>query len=181
MKDEKAESAAELRRGHMLETILDVSDYMTSAGLTGTDALDTLKTEVMHLLDHLEAAETMPPKSPPTGVWQVELTNGVVHNVVADRVSAGNGVYEIFSNTGGGPGMTSFVREYGSPKAAAHSVTVLAVRSEKVVAYRRLADWSGEEPSSYSFARWASARDPFSEQPVTPKATPGMYGPLATS
>lgn len=176
MKNEKAESAAELRRGHMLETILDVSDYMTSAGLTGTDALDTLKEEVMHLLDQLEAAETMPPKSPPTGVWQVELTNGVVHNFVADRVSGG-GAYEIFT-TGNGPGMTSFMRDYGTPSTV-RSVTVLGVRSEKVVAYRRLADWSGEEPSSYSFARWATA-SPTSEQPVTPKTTPGMYGPFVT-
>jgi hypothetical protein len=173
MNDEKAESAAELRRGHMLETILDVSDYMTAAGLTGTDALDTLKEEVMHLLDHLEAAETMPPKSPPTGVWQVELTNGVVHNFVADRVSAGNGVYEIFSNDGGGPGMTTFYRDF-----ATRPVVVLAVRSEKVAAYRRLADLTeGESPHSFMAARWATARDPFTAapsgvQPFIPSVTP---------
>jgi hypothetical protein len=174
MKDEKAESAAELRREHLLETIRDVGDYMTSAGLTDADVLDTLKGEVMHLLDHLEAAETMPTKQPPTGVWQVELANGVVHNFVADRANSGNGVYEIFTTTGGGPGMTTFMRDY--PK---RDVAVLAVRSEKVVAYRRLADWDGEV-DGYSSARWATA-SPTSEQSVAPKTTPGMYGPFATS
>jgi hypothetical protein len=178
MKDGKAESAAELRRGPYLEALLDVTEAQEPRDRD--EALDTLKEKVMHLLDQLEAAETMPAKQPPTGVWQVELTNGVVHNFVADRVHDGNGIYEIFS-TRSTPGMTSFVREYGLPKTAVITTTVLAVRSEKVVAYRRLGDWDGDDDlDGYSSARWATA-SPASERPVAPKTAPGMYGPFATS
>lgn len=179
MNDEKAESAAELRRGHLLETILDVREAPRS--LDRDMAVDMLKEEVMHLLDQLEAAETMPAKQPPTGVWQVELTNGVVHNFVADRASGGGNVYELF-NGGSGPGMTVFYRDF-----IRQPIVVLAVRSEKVVAYRRLADWDGDDDlDGYSSARWATASPaeaaPRPKSPTLPFGAQGVspFAPVST-
>jgi len=81
----------------------------------------------------------------PTGVWQIELTNGAVHNFVADRISGG-------AFFGPGNGLTEFVMD----TPAGRSFTVLAVRPDLVVSYRRLEDFDGDEsqlgPVSEPFA-----------------------------
>lgn len=163
MKDEKAESAAELRRGHLLEVILDAREALPR---DRDETLETLKQEIMHLLDQLEAAETMPAKQPPTGVWQVELANGVVHNFVADYVNAGNDMYEIIAS--GTAGMTTFMRDY-----VKRAVAVLAVRTEKVASYRRLGDWDGKEVGNFASARWATAGNP-PKSPTLPFGAQGV-------
>lgn len=164
MKDEKAKDAAHLRREHYRTAFKAVR--LDQANQAEGLALDTLEEGILHLLDQLEAAETMPAKQPPTGVWQVELTNGVVHNFIADYVNAGNGMYEIIAS--GTAGMTTFMREY-----AKRAVAVLAVRSEKVASYRRLGDWDGKEVGNFASARWATAGDP-PKPPTLPFGAQGV-------
>jgi hypothetical protein len=164
MKDEKAKDTAHLRREHYRAAFEAVR--RDQANQAEGPALDTLEEGILHLLGQLEAAETMPAKQPPTGVWQVELTTGVVHNFVADHVNAGNGMYETIAS--GTAGMTTFMREY-----AKRAVAVLAVRSEKVVSYRRLGDWDGREVGNLASARWATA-SPTSGQPKSPFGAQGV-------
>jgi hypothetical protein len=169
MADESYKAAAQLRRDHYVKAINEVETV--SRPSLRDKAIDNLREKVEHLLDQLEAAETLPPKAPLTGVWQVELTNGVVHNFVADYCTGGAPSFL----TGASFGMVEFVRGYG-PEGKSRSVTVLAVRSEKVIAYRRLDDWHGdEELAMYSLARWATA-SPGDSRPKSPTLPFGAYG-----
>jgi len=105
-----------------------------------------LRAEVCKLQDRVAKLENY---REPTGVWQVELTNGRVHNFVADRVSgAGTGIFMDVS-----AGHLEFVRDTPTGR----SYTVLAVRPELVMSYRRLADWDGtaNDPQQYEATRFA--------------------------
>lgn len=155
MPDDEATDAKQVRRNHYMEAFDEVARTVHPQRRS---ELDDLREKVGHLLDQLEAAETMPPKAPLTGVWQVELINGMVHNFIADTVG-NSGALEIFSGRTASSGMIEFVRTYG-PGGKSKSVAVLAVRSEKVASYRRLGDWDGDEDvAAYSGARWATAGD----------------------
>jgi hypothetical protein len=155
MSDDEATDAKQVRRNHYMEAFDEVAHGDRYAG---RKALDNLREKVGHLLDQLEAAETMPPKAPLIGVWQVELTNGMVHNFVADYSTVSGDFYTLPSVVVS-PGMISFIRTYG-PQGKGRPVAVLAVRIEKVASYRRLGDWDGDEDvAAYSGARWATAGD----------------------
>ncbi len=82
-------------------------------------------------------------QSDPVGVWQIELVNGTVHNFVASRCVGGGGLLY--------PGISSGLLEFVIDLPSGRSPVVLAVRSELVVGYRRVADWDGTEEQVNTF------------------------------
>jgi hypothetical protein len=137
-----------------------------------SDALAEVETLVRNLLIDLEAAEeqlehAMPAKVlEPVGVWQIELTNGTVHNFVASR-SVGSGGSMIFHGTTAG--LLEFVIDLPSGR----SPVVLAVWSELVVSYRRLGDL-GRDDGQVQPATFATA--PFAGPVQRPAQSRGPAG-----
>jgi hypothetical protein len=117
-----------------------IVEHLSRPGAPYNFAMDDAKPLLDEILAALEAAEgpletatpTMRPD--PVGVWQIELTNGTVYNFVASRVMGSGAMFYGVST-----GLTEFVIDTPTGR----SPVVLAIRSELVVAYRRLADWDG--------------------------------------
>jgi len=129
----------------MSEFSYDEGDFQLAlnwASEVGSDYPKILVAELRKLQARVQELESA---KEPTGVWQIELTNGTVHNFVADRISGG----VLF---GPGNGLTEFVMD----TPAGRSFTVLAVRPDLVVSYRRLEDYDGDDsqlgPVSEPFA-----------------------------
>jgi hypothetical protein len=145
-------STADVRR----DEVKDIVERLVLNGVGNSIRIDA-EALLNRLLTALEAAEeqlgnTAPFETlEPVGVWQVELTNGVVYNFVASRsVSGGNMIF---------PGTTTGLLEFVIDLPSGRSPVVLAVWSELVVSYRRLGDLGRDDgqvqPATFATAPFA--------------------------
>lgn len=150
----------------------EVQDIVERLKLNGTSNSTRIDTEALlnRLLTDLEAAEEQLGRTPPyetlepVGVWQIELTNGMVHNFVASRCMGGGVMFS---------GITTGLLEFVIDLPSGHSPVVLAVRSELVVSYRRLGDL-GRDDGQVQPATFATA--PFAGPVQRPAQSRGPAG-----
>lgn len=159
MTDIEMTAEQQSRRKALLDKISTWRKTMGTGGVS-RETINDVDLTLTDLLGDLESAEDQArdaaAKSDALGVWQVELTNGTVHNFVASRAMPGGPSFL----TGVAPNMLEFVNDLPSGR----SPVVLAVRADQVVSYRRLGDFGRDEgqiqPATFACTPFAGPAHP---------------------